>query len=221
VFARRSIITVVMLTALAVLGGCSEEDAIITPVETPGLPFPDTPDKLMENFRTVYETMDLVEFPRLMDPAFVTFLKLTTINAFPDVGPTLDVQEETRIHARMFSRQNVEDPEGMAVQGIQAMAFQTLERRSEWEFSEPGDVMPNTLCAVYDVVILSDRGGIYSMLKTQGGIRFYVGYRDTVVNGRTRPFYRMLGQFDFTYDQKSGGAGTEYVAWGSLKALFR
>lgn len=217
---RNTIITIVILSALAVAGGCGDHTVIDTPPdETPGLPFPDTPDKLMQKFQTVYETMDCAELARLMSSDFVTILQQSTINGFPDVGSTLDVQEETRLHERMFSKQNVTDPQGSFVPGIWNIAFQTFARRGPWGESLPNDPIPNTTCALYDVVFLFDRGQTHSTLRVQGAIKFYVTQRDSVVRGVTKPYYQMSGQQDQTLDQF--GKGIESVAWGTVKAIFR
>lgn len=217
---RNTTITIVFLAALVVAGGCSDHTIVDPPPdETPGLPFPDTPDKLMQNFQTVYETMDLAELTRLMDSAFVTFLQQSTINNYPDVGPTLDVQEETRLHERMFSKQDVTDPEGSLMPAIWDISFQTFARQGPWGESLPSDPIPNTTCARYDVVFLFDRGPIHSTLKVQGAVKFYVTHRDSVVSGVTKPYYQMSGQLDQTLDQL--GKGVESVAWGTIKAIFR
>jgi len=217
----------VLVVALIGLVGCGDVDEggdiLLVPEPQPFL-FPDTPDKLMQNFRTTYETMNFTEFNRMTDPAFFTILKESTYAAFPDVGPTLDVQEEIRIHERMFSMQDVTDPLGRLVNGIHAIEFQTFQRQGDWSLSGAGDQIPNAEYAVYDVVLVFDRGRLYSGLLVRGAIKFYVSHRDTVINGVNRPYYRMRGQLDLTWDQKIGAAGdkgTESNAWGSVKALFR
>lgn len=207
-----------MLAALTVLVGCVHEDPFIPPAGTPGLPFPDTPDQLMQNFRTAYETMDITEITRLMDPTFVTILQQVTTTRFPAVGPTLDVLEETRIHERMFSKQSVVDPVGLTVPGIQTINFQTFECVDTWAPSLWTDPIPNTTCARYDVTILFDRGGSFAEVKARGMIKFYVMQRDSVVAGVDRPYYRMVGQLDLTQDS---GKASQTTAWGTVKAFFR
>lgn len=190
----------------------------------PGLPFPDTADKLMANFRTAYETRDLVEFKRLLHPDHITILQASTVAQFPDVGLTLDVIEERRIHERMFSGLNVTDPIGALVPGVQGITFQTFARQGTWGTSPGTDQIPDTQVALYDMVVLWDRGGLYSTLKVQGSVKFYVVHQDSLVDGVTKPYYRLRGQLDLTGDFKDGGGkrqGDETNAWGSVKALFR
>jgi hypothetical protein len=210
----------VLLAALLCLTGCGSDaggGGLIVP-ESP-LPFPDTPDKLMENFLTAYESMSFTEFTRMTDPAFVTILQQSTTTRFPTVGTTLDILEEKRIHERMFSRQSVVDPLGTTVVGIQAIEFRTFARQSVWATSLPGDAISNTTNALYDVDILLDRGPTVSLLKVQGTIRFYVSPRDSVVGGVPRPYYRMVGQVDLT--EPGIDKASQVTAWGTVKALFR
>lgn len=218
---RHALPTLVLLAMLICLVGCGgmESSGVDPVVPETRLPFPDTPDKLMQNFQTTYETMSFAELTAMMDTDFRTILQHTTIDRFPTVGPTLDVPEETRIHERMFSGQSVVDPLGSTVPGIGTIQFQTFVRRGEWAVSPPGDAIPNTTNALFDVVFLLDRGQAYSTLKVQGAIRFYVTDHDSTVNGVTRPYYRMLGQVDLTSSQF--GKGTESVAWGTVKASYR
>lgn len=190
----------------------------------PPVVFPDTPDKLMANFRVIYEEMHFGEFMKMLHPQHVTFLQVSTQNQFPDVGTTLDFDEEGRIAERMFSGLDVTDPNGALVPGVQAVVFQTFQRQGAWTVSPANDLIPNTELALYDTVILFDRGAGHTLLKVQGTIKFYAAAHDSLVGGVTRPYYRLRGQTDLTIDTVSGAVlqkATESVAWGSVKALFR
>lgn len=190
----------------------------------PPVVFPDTPDKLMVNFQLIYEEMHFGEFVKMLHPQHVMFLQESTYNMFPDVGTTLDFEEELRIAERMFSGQNVTDPNGALVPGVEAVIFQTFQRQSAWADSPPSDQIPNAKFALYDTVILVDRGAGHTLLKVQGAIKFYASARDSVVDGVPRPYYWLRGQVDLTTDTVSGAVldkATESVAWGSVKALFR
>lgn len=222
------------LTWGSVAGWDAPTPAVDSQVLMPGLPlefvgtyvhqFPNTPDKLIENLRRIYESMDIAEYPELLRSDFVTILQASTIAAFPDVGPDLDVTEELRIHERMFAGLDVLDPEGQLVPGIKQIQFQTIVRQGDWEISPANDPIPNTDNALYDVSLVFDRGQTYTTLRVQGSIRFYVTHRDSLVDGVPVPYYQLIAEKDLTLDQKSAdrtGKAIEYVAWGTLKALFR
>jgi hypothetical protein len=197
------LVLLTLVLALAAGGGCifSPGEDPTDPPDTPtGLPFPDSPDKLMANFQAIYEQMDYQEYVKMIHPDYIMILKDTTYNEFPDVGQTLDVSEELRIHERMFAKQDVTDPDGILVPGIQTISFQTFIRQGTWSMSPSNDQIPNAEFALYDVVFLFDRGQNYSTLKVQGTIKFYATHRDSVVSGVTKPFYQMYGQIDLTQD---------------------
>ena len=208
-----------LLLALVLLTGCSEDDPVVPAPEPTGLPFPDSPEQLMENFQTAYETRDAVELARLLHPQAETILLQSTTNWYPDVGTTLDRAEELRIHERMFSGVPVTDPLNRQVPAIEHIEWQTFAWHGFWTGTTAGDPIPNAQWALYDVVVLFDRGQMFSMLKTQGTIKFHITHRDSVRNGVTRPFYQIRAQTDLTYDMKA--RGSETIAWGRVKAMFR
>lgn len=211
-----------LLIALLVWTGCSEEDTNpIIPDNDPNipdssLPFPDTPDQLLANFHTIYETMDADEYRLILDPAFVTLLQPHTINDFPHVGVDLDVTEERRIHDRLFSGESQTGPGGEFIPAISQFSFSRLTKIVDWGPSLPTDPIPDTLSSLYDVEILADRGQAYSTLKIEGQIRFYVTTTEGRLDGQPRTYYRLVGQLDLT----SSGKGVEEIAWGSLKAYY-
>lgn len=203
----KNLVIMVLVLAVTVTTGC-----IFSPKDDPpctgpdcngntGPQFPDTPDKLMQNFQSAYEKLDFADYTKLVHPDFITILQQSTINDFPDVGETLDINEELRIHERMFSKRDVTDPDGVLVPAVQNISFQTFARQGTWSLSPANDQIPNAENALYDVVFLFDRGQTYSTLKVQGAIRFYVTHRDSLVGGVTKPFYQMIGQRDLTQDQ--------------------
>jgi hypothetical protein len=203
-----------LLAAVALLivpAGCifspddGDEGGGGTPTPPP-IPLAGTEEQLMANFRTAYEDMDYNTFEDLLHPDFITILQNSTVEEFPDVGLTLDLAEELRIHQRMFSGQPVTDPDGALVQAISSISFNIFEQQGTWATSQPNDVIPNARFALYDVTFLFDRPGA-STLKVDGQIKFYVTGRDSVVSGLTKTYWQMIGQQDLTNSGKSVVAG--------------
>jgi hypothetical protein len=195
-----------LLAAFALLiapAGC-----IFSPDDDPGngggnnqnqeLPFPGSADVLMQNFQTIYETRDYDEYRKIMHPDFLTILQDATVQEFPDVGTTLDVNEELRIHERMFSGDAVTDPNGDLVPGVLSISFSNFQALDTWKISPGDDIIPNAEWAPYDVEFLFDRGQNYSTLKVEGTIKFYVTSKDTTYQGASRKYYQMIGQVDLT-----------------------
>jgi hypothetical protein len=201
-------------------GGCGETNRPDPPPPSQEvLVFPDTPDKLMANLQTVYEWCDLDGLRKLLGADHVTLLQAATQAYFPALGDRLERLEELRCHERLFSHRDVTDPEGTIIPAIVTVSFQTFARAGTWALSESTDPIPNTTCALYDVVVVWDRGPAYSVLKTQGQIRFYVTSRDSLVNGVLKPYYQVCGQKDLTQIWKA--AAVEPTAWGTVKGMFR
>jgi hypothetical protein len=172
------------------------------------IPFAGTEDQLMANFRTAYEDMDYNIFKDMLHPDYITLLQESTQQEFPDVGPTLDVAEELRIHQRMFAGQPVTDPDGVLVPGISSINFGTYEQQGTWATSPPNDVIPNARFSLYQVIFEFDRPG-YSTLKVEGQIKFYVAGRDSFHNGANRTYWQMIGQQDLTNSTKEYAGLTE------------
>ncbi len=208
-------LAVILLGAL----GCSEDEKILAPAGEPvsSLPFPGSPDQLMANFKTMYETRDYREFELIMAPGFETILQQETIEEFPDVGETLDLTEELRIHDRMFSGNAVTDPNGDLVPGVTSISFWRFTSQGNWADSPPTDIIPDSEWALYDVEFLLSRGQTFSTLKVRGNIKFYVTSRDSLHEGMNKPYYQMIGQVDLTNVRK----GVEESSWGTVKAVWR
>jgi hypothetical protein len=189
--------------ALTAASGCifspGDDDTCTDCNPAPGLPFPDSPDQLMLNFKTIYEDMDFAEYAKMIHPDYIMLLQASTQTLYPSVGSTLDVAEELRMHERMFSKQDVTDPEGTLVPGVQTIEFRTFARQGAWSTSPPTDQIPNAEYAVYQVDFLFDLGAARKILKVQGEIKFYVTHRDSLLaSGLTKPYYQMYGQDDLT-----------------------
>jgi hypothetical protein len=198
-----------LLAAFALLlapAGCifsPDDDETPPDVKPPvELPWPGSPDVLMQNFQTIYETRDYDEYRKIMHPDFLTILQDATIDDFPDVGTTLDVNEELRIHERMFSGDAVTDPDGELVPGVLGISFSTFRALDTWVMSPNDDIIPNAEWAPFEVDFLFDRGTGFSTLKVEGTIKFYVTGRDSMDEGTMKKYYQMIGQVDLTNQGK-------------------
>lgn len=215
---------VVFLAAfvLVLAAGCGEEESDpVGPgpndnIPASSLPFPDTPDQLMANFQTIYETGDAAEYALLLDPAFETYLQAATVAEFPLVGLTLDETEENRICGRMFSGRDLTDASGSFLPGIESIDFGGFVKVVDWGQSLPTDPIPGTLSALYEVDVMVFRGPENPAVRVTGMIRFYAASAEGRLNGEPATYYRMRGQLDLT----EGSKRSEQVAWGSLKALY-
>jgi hypothetical protein len=201
----KSLVSLALALVLTAAGGCifsPDDDKPCTGADCnpdAGYPFPDSPDQLMLNFKAIYEDMDFAAYAKMIHPDYIMILQQSTQDLYPDVGSTLDVAEELRMHERMFSKQDVTDPKGTLVPGVQTIEFRNFVRSAPWSTSPSTDQIPNAKYAVYNVEFLFDRGQGYKLLKVLGQIKFYVTYRDSVLtSGLTKPYYQMYGQDDLT-----------------------
>jgi len=200
-----------LLVTLVAASGCifspgeSPDDPIIPEVK---VPFPGTPEQLMANFRTAYETMDFYDFfVTLPHPDYITILQQSTTDAYPGVGTTLDLNEELRIHQRMFSGEPLTDPDGNFVPSVASISFDKFEQQDSWTTStEPqipdlGDAAHPVQRSLYNVIFVFDRGQTFAKLKVEGDIEFFITSRDSMYNGKLQKYYMMRGQKDLTRDQ--------------------
>lgn len=195
-----------LLPALTVLllvqPGCflspdeGDDDNVTPPVV---LPFPGTKDLVMANFKTIYENMDIAGFRNLLHPDYLCFLQQSTIDAFPDVGETLDINEELQIHERMFSGQSGTDAQGGLTNPISSIVFAEPEQVTNWARSPADDRIPNADFARFNVLFEFIRTGD-TILQVKGDIIFYLTSRDSLHEGITKPYYQMIGQVDLTED---------------------
>jgi hypothetical protein len=189
------------------------------------LPFPASPEQLMANFRTVYETMDAAEFGQLLHPDFVCLLQPATQEEFPHVGPTLDRDEELVIATKMFSGEATTNSQGDLVPGVGGIDFALFQRVEPWQVTPPTDPIPGALAALFEVVVLWNRPG-QSTLRAEGMLRFYVASRDSLHDGVVQPYHEMVGQQDLTGGFKASDGrivwdkAVETTSWGTVKALW-
>lgn len=200
--ARRILCLAALIAMLTAAGGCifSPDDGgeDTPPVPPPTLDFPDSPAKLMSNFQTIYEEKNFDWYRDMLHPDYKTVLQQETIDQFPDVGEFLELDEELRIHDRMFSGDDLLDPNDEFVPGVIDISFGKFQPELDWQVSPVDDPIPNALFAPYDVELLFNRGQGHSQISVKGQIRFYVTSKDSLHEGTTKQYYQMVGQVDLT-----------------------
>jgi len=201
--ARRILLLIAAIVLMTALAGCifSPDDGggDIPPPPPKTLDFPGDPATLMKNFQVIYEERNFDWYRDMLHADYQTILQQDTIDQFPDVGATLDLSEELRIHERMFSGDDLTDPTtGALVPGVIGISFGKLQPLDAWQVSPPDDPIPNAQFTTYDVDFLFDRGPTQTQISVQGLIRFYVTSRDSFHEGADRQYYQMVGQVDLT-----------------------
>ena len=91
-----------------------------------------------------------------------------------------------------------------------------LTRSQSWsDVATTDPVFPSTKKGLYEIQIAFARAG-YNTIIITGQQEFFVGARDSLVNGVVKPFYQLRGQRDL-----SNGTKTEQSSWGNVKSLYR
>ena len=201
---------------LLLLVSCTTEETIGDPPDVPTLPQATTPDQLMANFKTVYETMDCDCFrDLLMHPDYQTRLQQDTVDEFSLPESFFTYADGLTIQAHLFSGQPIATPGGV-LPGISSIDFTTFEQQFAWTRSAPDDPnFPDTLYSSYNVKVEFMRaGGAATTLIVQGIIQVYV----TTIEQNGANFYRLIGMVDLT-DSKTRAA--EGCCFGAVKALYR
>ena len=196
-----------------------DDTSVVTGVYVERFAFPDSEDRLVENFRNAYTGMDLEHYGALLHPDYVMLLQMSTQEEFPNVGPTLDVPEELDIAQKMFSGNAIVNSQDELVPGLAAIDLLLFSRLGEWATSPASDPIPNARFALFETRMLFSRGSA-STLRVDGQVKMYVAGRDSTVDGVTRPYFELIGIQDLTGGFAAGKA-VEDMSWGSVKALFR
>lgn len=209
------VLLIAAMVVLLVAGGCSDDDPVQVR-EDPGTG-PESPELMVLQLMAAYEARNVSTYLALLDPDFQMFLTPETMGDFPDVGPTLDYAEEEHIHTRMFSGQDVTDPLGNLVPGVQGITVSVFIPLDAWTPTVAADPVQDAVWAPYQVIISFDRGQSFSTMKVEGTVKIFARAHETTVAGKKETYYLMVGMTDLTYL----GKGTENEAWGGIKALYR
>ncbi len=204
-----ALVAILMLLALA---GCDSDDpAKPDPDPDPETSYqwPDTREKLMENFEQAYVEMDIDEYDFILHDDFIFIFTDT------EVWTRLqDIQSTTN----MFSGEQGEYGDGWAVLGVQSIAVHTFNQIGVWERQEPTHpYFPDTDQGLFDVQIVFYLEGGEHTLTVSSEQLFYVKSEEVDDGeGGTRTRCFLAGQRDLG----SGLKTNEDMTWGSVKALY-
>lgn len=209
----------VVLIALAVSGflaisGCSDDDPVkVNEVSSIGA---QSPDELVSYFLAAYGGMDFPGYQSILDSEFLMILSDATISEYPGLGTTINYSEEERIHERMFSGDNVTDPNGYLILGVSAITFNVFNLMGAWAATDNEEMFPNTVWAPYQVDLRIDRSQSYSS-RTDGLVKIYARSHEVTVNGKVETYFLLAGMVDLTGLYK----GSESTTWGIIKGMYR
>ena len=208
-------LVILIFAILLIVSGCNDDEPVrVVPVPDVG---PESPEELIVGFMNAYAAMDAEKYMALLDQDYLMILSTLTTDQFPDVGPSLDIAQEERIHNRMFSGETVTDPLGNMIPAVKTIAFRVFKALDAWGRVGEGDRFPGTVWAPFEVELLFDRGPENSVLKLSGVVKIHARSHEVMVNSKKFTYYLMAGMTDLTYL----GKGVEDTPWGTVKATYR
>jgi hypothetical protein len=123
-------------------------------------------------FQQMYENRDYDRMRDIMHPDFFMVLQQSTREDFPDVGDFIELNEELRMHERMFSGQSVVDPNGSIVPAISEITFSKFRQIGDWITApQKGTLFPNADYGTWQIEILFTRPG-YKDISAEGQVQF-------------------------------------------------
>jgi len=162
----------------------------------PELPFPDSEDQLMANFKAVYERMDINLYGQLLHTDYkFKYLPEDVENLnLPDAFHNRD--DEVGIMTNIFSQQPVTNSRGELQAAITAVTVSVLDPQTVWEDSTDPD-FPNSRRRLYSVNLEFTRQTDNTII-VQGQQEFFVTSRDSLHNGIPKQYWQLVGQIDQT-----------------------
>jgi hypothetical protein len=185
---------------LVAAGGCIFSPDNNGPEDNPPvvdpLPFPDTPDKIMANFKTVYTAMDINRYrDEVLSPNYLFVLQNETVELFGLPDNLFGFEDEVRITGKMFSGQPNE-----VGKVLSEVEIQVLQPQGAWVAVPNNDPYFGGLNAQvrnYNTLIFFNMQGQFRY-EVQGNQLFYVAADTVMHDGVLTPRYRLLGQLDQT-----------------------
>jgi hypothetical protein len=209
---------VLFLVPMLLLAGCGEDD--------PGGPAggseitrpPRDPGAVMRDFLTAMEERDYDLYAGLLFQGYRLILQQETRDRFPDLGATLDRDQDLECMARLFGGEDLTDPSGNFVPGVLDISFGKITQLQDWRAVVPADPQPGEIWAPYEIEFLLNRGQQSSQILCRGQLQFFLIPNPVEYEGETRQDYTILGISDLTAaDYKA----TESETYGAIKAIYR
>jgi len=193
-------------------------DSLACTVSEGPLPFPDTPDKLIANFKTVYGEMDLTNYrDEILSPDYTFVLQAETVEEFGLPSNIFEYADEVEIAAKMFS--GLPNQLGKVLTGIES---QVLQPEGAWMPVAANDPyfggFPGARVRNYSMLFYFNSQDAFRY-EVRGNQMFYVTADTVMHNGVMTPRYKLLGQLDMTTILPA--QRTEGVTWGTVKALWQ
>lgn len=206
-----------LAAALLLTTGCNDKDDPQPPVPEYALPFPDTPDQVVANFRTVLTDLDVVAYrDEVLADEYAFILLDETVEEFALPDGIFDRDEELTIAQNMFSGQ--ENAQGGVLTDIEVPLIQPQGAWTTADADPDFRAVPGGLVRAYNVLVYFNMRGDFRY--EVRGQQFFCVIPDTqLFEGAMTPCYRLQGQ----RDGSAVGAhkATESSSWGGVKALFR
>ncbi len=187
-----------LLLAVLTGSGClfSPDNDTQPPPPPPVIPFPDSEDQLIANFKTAYTSMNIDNYRPVLHPDYLFILRAEDVP--PGGSDRFTYAEELAVTENMFSGLPIERPGDTTVPAISSISIAVLNRLGIWIDVGPSDTnFPNTRKGLYEIQITFSRPDANTII-VNGEQEFYVASRDSVANGLTRQYFQLRGQVDMT-----------------------
>ncbi|MFH1843527.1 MAG: hypothetical protein ABIF77_10015 [bacterium] len=195
---KRILILLLLGSSLTLFFGCAGRDDMFQ--LTPEYPyvFPDTPEKLMENFVQAYGDRDLEAYSELLHEDFTFVFQPADVEKLQLEGDSYTKEDELAVAANMFSGEPVKKADGRILPAIDRIEFLNFEPLGGWEPSPDQASFPGTLRCPYRVSLAIRRVGA-SSLEIEGVSIFHVVSRDVRDDEkRSYAYYQLAGWIDCT-----------------------
>jgi hypothetical protein len=185
-------------------------------------PFPhgfcDDPDVLMARFKSAYCGRDLALYQEVLRGDYRFQFEPSDVARFSLPSGFFSRADEIACATNIFSGQDL-SRDGLMIPGITQVTLTVFGHQRAWTGVPDDPDFPHAQYAVFDVLLNFYRGPDASTLQAQGQQAFFVGSRDSTVEGVSRPYYQICGQRDET--TLAAGKAAESWTWGSMKWLCR